>query len=179
VKRRQGLIMGGLGAGAAAAGVWWASRAPSPESSDDTPVEAGIWGTEMATPNGSTLRLADFRGRWLLVNFWATWCPPCVREMPLLEAFYKANAGKSWQVVGIAADQAEAVKSFLTRQAVSYPLALAGFAGIELSRQLGNLAGGLPFTVLFAPDGQVMQRHTGELKEDVLSAWAQLKLPRS
>jgi thiol-disulfide isomerase/thioredoxin len=176
MKRRQGLLALGAGAAAVAvgAGVWWArQRSPATTDTASPPVDAAMWGLELQTPQGTPLRLADYRGRWLMVNFWATWCPPCIREMPLLEAFYKANAAKSWQVIGIAADEAEAVKTFLARQPVSYPVALAGFGGIELSRQLGNMAGGLPFTVVFTPQGEVAHRHMGELRSDVLETWVQ------
>jgi thiol-disulfide isomerase/thioredoxin len=174
MKRRQSVALAGAGLLAAGAGAWWATRGPTSGDPDNPPVDTGLWSTELRTPQGQTLRWADHRGRWLLLNFWATWCPPCIREMPLLEAFYKANFNKNWQVIGIAADQAEAVNAFLARQPVSYPVALAGFAGIDMSRQLGNIAGGLPFTVVFRPDRQVAQRHTGELKSDVLDTWAQL-----
>lgn len=175
MNRRQGLLTAGAGAAAlaAGAGVWWARQRPPAADPSSPPVDAAVWGLELQTPQGAPLRLADYRGRWLMVNFWATWCPPCIREMPLLEAFYKANAAKSWQIVGIAADEAQAVNTFLARQPVSYPVALAGFGGIELSRQLGNMAGGLPFTVVFTPQGEVAHRHMGELREDVLGAWVQ------
>jgi thiol-disulfide isomerase/thioredoxin len=172
---RRGVVIAGVGAAAAAAGagLWWARQPAAGASAPSSgTIDSAIWNLAMQNPQGGTLRLADYRGRWLLVNFWATWCPPCIREMPILESFYKANVGKNWQLVGIAADQAEAVNAFLTRQPVSYPVALAGFGGIELSRQLGNLAGGLPFTVVFTPDGKVAHRHIGEVKADVLASWA-------
>lgn len=176
MKRRQGLVIAGAGAAAAlaGAGLWWArQRTPAPADPASPPVDAAVWDLALQTPQGGSLRLADHRGRWLLVNFWATWCPPCIREMPILESFYKANVDNNWQVIGIAADEAEAVKTFLARQPVSYPVALAGFGGVEMSRQMGNMAGGLPFTLVFTPQGEVAHRHMGELKPDVLAMWAQ------
>ncbi|MGA8513867.1 MAG: TlpA disulfide reductase family protein, partial [Burkholderiaceae bacterium] len=99
----------------------------------------------------------------LVLNFWATWCPPCVEELPLLEAFYKLNAAKNWQVIGIAVDNAKAVKQFLGKMPLSFPTPVAGLAGTELSRSLGNVSGGLPFTVVFDASGQVALRHIGKL----------------
>lgn len=173
---RRGWLWGGaLGALALAGGSaawWWRHGQTRGGPAEADPLQA-LWSLELQQPEGGVLRLAEQRGRWLLVNFWATWCPPCVREMPVLDAFHKAQSARQWQVIGIAADNAAAVSTFLKQQPVSYPVALAGFAGIELSRQLGNLAGGLPFTVVITPQGAVAHRHMGELKADVLQAWAQ------
>jgi thiol-disulfide isomerase/thioredoxin len=169
MNRRQQLgALAAVGSLAVGAGAGWWQYSTKRVDSSEKPADTSIWNQELPTPQGQTLRLIDHRGRWMLLNFWATWCPPCIREMPLLEAFYKENAAKGWQVVGIAADQAEAVNAYLMRQPVSYPIALAGFAGIEMSRQLGNLAGGLPFTVVFDPHGELVHRHVGELKSDLL-----------
>jgi len=125
------------------------------------------------TPSGGRLAMQSLRGRPLVVNFWATWCPPCVREMPALDRFAHAFAGRGWQVVGVASDTAENVREFLARTPVSYPIGLAGFGGIELSRQLGNPSGGLPFTVLVSKTGQLAHRHIGELQNDQLARWAE------
>ena len=116
--------------------------------------------------------MAGFRGRPLLVNFWATWCPPCVREMPELDRFSRDFAGRGWRVVGVAADQAGPVLEFLRRTPVSFPIGLAGFAGVELSRKLGNLSGALPFSLLLAADGRVLHRKLGETRFDELASWA-------
>ncbi|MDR0478771.1 MAG: TlpA family protein disulfide reductase [Burkholderiaceae bacterium] len=116
--------------------------------------------------------LAAFRGRPLLVNFWATWCPPCVTEMPLLSFFYAQRGVHDWQCLGLAVEDKRApVVRFLARAPVSYPIALAGLAGVQLSRGLGNTQGGLPFTLLFDANGQVKYRKTGQLQPSDLSAW--------
>jgi thiol-disulfide isomerase/thioredoxin len=106
--------------------------------------------------------MADFRGKPLLLNFWATWCPPCVEEMPLLDTFYQQK-DRGWQVLGLAVDQAPAVQKFLQRLPVSFPIGMAGLAGVDLSRALGNATGGLPFTVVFSPEGEVAHRQIGKL----------------
>ena len=118
--------------------------------------------------------LTEFRGKWVLVNFWATWCPPCIKELPLLDAFYARQRVRGWQVLGLAIDQPGNVQAFLQRSPVQFPMALAGAGGAEVSRSLGNERGGLPFTVLFAADGSILQRKMGQLSERDLSDWAQL-----
>jgi thiol-disulfide isomerase/thioredoxin len=113
--------------------------------------------------------MADFRGQPLVLNFWATWCPPCVEEMPLLDTFYRQQKDQGWQVLGLAVDQAPAVQQFLRRLPVSFPIGMAGLPGVELSRALGNTTGGLPFTVVFSPKGEVAHRQIGKLTADDLT----------
>jgi len=136
---------------------------------------ASFWTQPYPTPEGATIDLAGQRGRPLLLNFWATWCPPCVREMPALDAFHRQQGPGGCRVVGLAVDQAPAVREFLLRQPVSYPIVLAGLGGLQLGRLLGNEAGGLPFSVLIAADGRMIARQLGELPESTLAEWATLK----
>ncbi|MGS5085368.1 TlpA disulfide reductase family protein [Hydrogenophaga sp. A37] len=167
------LWMGGVAAVAMAAGAgaaWWRLRPGELLSG----AEAAFWATELPGVRGETVALQRFLGRPLLVNFWATWCPPCVEELPLVNAFYRANEPAGWQVLGLAVDQAAPVRSFLQRLPLDFPVALAGLAGTELGRSLGNASGGLPFTVVFGADGTVMHRKLGKLSESDLSLWAGL-----
>lgn len=138
------------------------------------PVE-GLWDLAWDTPQGTTLSMASFRGRPLLLNFWATWCPPCVEELPLINAFYQENKAKGWQVLGLAVDSLAPVQLFLKKMPLDFPLGLAGLSGAELGRNLGNLTGGLPFSVVLGADGQVLQRKLGRLKAADLAAWVRLK----
>ncbi|HZE92712.1 MAG TPA: TlpA disulfide reductase family protein [Rhizobacter sp.] len=111
------------------------------------------------------------RGKPLLLNFWATWCPPCVKEMPMLDAFYREQAAKGWQVLGLAVDNPMPVREFLAKLPVSFPVGLAGLGGVELSRRLGNALGGMPFTVVFDRSGTTSLHKTGALTPNDLSDW--------
>jgi thiol-disulfide isomerase/thioredoxin len=167
---RRNLITAGVAAAATAAGAaayLWQRRAEPADAAS-----AELWGLDFETPGPGRLAMASLRSQPLVLNFWATWCPPCVREMPALDRFYRDHRAKGWQVLGLAADNAAAVRKFLADTPVAFPIALAGFAGIDLSRRLGNLSGGLPFTVLYGREGQVLKRHIGETHYEQLAAWA-------
>ncbi len=170
--QKRTLLTGGVALAACAAGAgvaWWRQSRTAPP----TAVEA-FWASHFDGPNGEPVVMRRFGGRPLLLNFWATWCPPCVQELPLLNAFHAEHAGRGWQVLGLAADQAGPVRQFLQKQPLAFPVGLTGFAGIELSRSLGNLGGSLPFSVLFGRDGAVLHRKTGKLDAGDLAQWAQL-----
>jgi thiol-disulfide isomerase/thioredoxin len=170
--RRRALLYAGIGAAAAIAGGAVAIR--QWEGRGSASVDPSLWAATFETPTGSPLAMQAFRGKPLVLNFWATWCPPCVEEMPLLDAFSRQNAGKSIQVVGLAIDQPSAVRAFLQRTRVSYPVGLAGLGGTELAKALGNESGGLPFTVVVGADGQVVQRRIGRVSQADLGRWSLL-----
>ncbi|MBL8287009.1 MAG: TlpA family protein disulfide reductase [Rubrivivax sp.] len=167
--RRRWLLLAGATAGAAGLGAAWWSRQRTGVLSEPAP--ADFWTLRLPQPGGGELAFATLRGRPLLVNFWATWCAPCIREMPALDRFASQFRDKGWQVVGIAVDQDKPVRDFLSQNRVSYSIALAGFDGITLSRQLGNEGGVLPFTVAFDAAGNVARRHLGETRFEMLADW--------
>lgn len=179
---RRGLIAGvATVAVAAGAGLaWWRSQqggASAPAVGVPLADQSGaaqFWPLEFETPQGPKLAMASLKGKPLLLNFWATWCAPCIEEMPMLDAFYRQNTAKGWQVLGLAIDQPSSVRKFLEHTKVTFPIGLAGFAGTELTKTLGNLAGGLPFSVLFDREGRIVQRKIGKLSEADLQAWSGL-----
>jgi thiol-disulfide isomerase/thioredoxin len=167
--RHRRLLMAGLGVAGAIAGAGVAIWRHQPESKGDA---SALWGLTFDTPTGQQIPMASLRGKPLLVNFWATWCPPCVEELPLLDRFAREHAVNGWQVVGLAVDQPSSVRKFLAATPVTFPIGLAGLEGTELGKSLGNTAGGLPFTVVLAADGAVRERRIGKLAPADLVRWA-------
>lgn len=158
------------GAGAA----WWKNRslvdAPSLAPVADNGVVGAFWNLSFDTPDGTGFPASSFRGKPLLVNFWATWCPPCIEELPLLDSFYSATKGVV-QVLGLAVDQPSAVRKWLQARPLAFPVGMAGLAGTELSKSLGNTAGSLPFTAFFGSNGDVLYRKTGKVTPGDLALW--------
>jgi thiol-disulfide isomerase/thioredoxin len=174
VSRRTMLVAGAAATLAGLGAAWWGAQPTKASNTVSEPVE-GFWALQWDAPQGGLVRLSEFRGRPLLINFWATWCPPCVEELPLINAFFEKNKANGWQVLGLAVDKPVAVQAFLQKLPLRFPVALAGLSGAELGRNLGNLAGGLPFSVALAGDGRVIQRKMGKLTAADLDAWAALK----
>lgn len=170
--RRRGLLLAGAGAVGLAAGagvaLWRYRVREAPDTADL------LWSMSFQTPQGADVAMRALRGRPLLLNFWATWCPPCIEELPLLDAFFRENARHGWQVLGLAIDQPSAVRAFLQRTPVTFMIGLAGMQGTELTKALGNMAGGLPYTVVIGADGTIRQRRMGRVSEPDLRAWARL-----
>jgi thiol-disulfide isomerase/thioredoxin len=168
VKRRTwlgaGLGLAALGAGAGFA--IWRTRA------DHAHAEASFWQMVLERPDGGSLAMASLRGQPVLLNFWASWCAPCIKEMPLLDRFHREQRGRGWQVVGLAIDSAAPVKDFLSRMSVGFPIVLGGLGGVELTRGFGNRNANLPFTVVFDTAGHVQETKLGAVHPDDLERWA-------
>ncbi len=158
-------------AGAAGVGLAWRQYRVEPVSS---PAHAEFWALELETPQGQPLVMQAFQGKPLLLNFWATWCPPCVEELPMLNAFFHAHRAQGWQVLGLAVDQPSAVRRFLEKLPLDFPVGMAGLAGTELSRSLGNVSGGLPYSVVFDRSGAAIHQKIGKVTDADLAQWAQL-----
>ena len=168
---RRRLMYGGVAVAAAAAGLggaWWRERG---SGSKGEALDAAFWAQRFDRPEGGELEFSKLRGKPLLLNFWATWCPPCVEEMPMIDRFFRESGGNGWQVVGLAIDQPSAVRKFLQKTPVSYPVGLAGLQGTELVKSLGNTVGGLPFTLVLSGDGTVAARKMGKLEPADLDGW--------
>jgi thiol-disulfide isomerase/thioredoxin len=163
-------LLAGVGLAAAAGGaLWYSRRAPAPGADAELP--ADLWSLRLSRPEGGELVMATLRGRPLLVNFWATWCPPCVKELPEIDRFWQRHAARV-AVVGLAIDNLEPVRAFLQRQPVGFAIGLAGMPGTAVARSLGNAQGVLPFTVLLDGKGMVLRKKLGETTLDELESWA-------
>jgi thiol-disulfide isomerase/thioredoxin len=131
---------------------------------------AKLYAQSLNDLSGKPQALSQWKGKPLLVNFWAPWCAPCVQEMPELSEMAAKDGGKHFNVIGIGIDSPSNLSEFARKTKVSYPLYVGGMSGTDLSRDLGNANGGLPFTVLIGPDGQVRKTYLGRLKFEQLRA---------
>ena len=138
------------------------AAAPSPATN--------LYAQSLNDLGGKPQALAQWKGKPLLVNFWATWCGPCVQEMPELSALANEEGGKRYNIIGVGIDSPSAMSEFATKHNIKYPLLVGGMGGTELSKAFGNTNGGLPFTVLIGADGQVRKTYLGKLKFDELKA---------
>lgn len=127
---------------------------------------------ELAALDGPprALDAAEWSGRLRLVNFWATWCAPCVHEMPLLDAYDAAR--EDLIVIGIALDQADPVRAFVANVGIRYPILLDTPGPADSSVRLGNARGVLPYSVLLDADGRLVATRVGDFEDrDALDAW--------
>ncbi|GAA4859302.1 TlpA family protein disulfide reductase [Luteimonas vadosa] len=122
---------------------------------------------------GRVVLPADFTGRPLLVNVWASWCGPCIAEMPELQRFSVEQGDNGVQVVGIALDEEDAVRAFLARVPVSYPIAVDAPGPGDAGVQLGNRRGVLPYSVLISAEGRLLKQQIGPFEAGEIDAWVQ------
>ncbi|WP_228257977.1 TlpA family protein disulfide reductase [Pseudoxanthomonas winnipegensis] len=166
-----------------AAGWWWGagSRRPTTEAPSPAPATPTV---PMATvgeampalvlpdPDGKSVDLAQLAGgRPLLINAWASWCAPCVKEMPELDRFAAAQGARGVQVVGLALDSAQNVQQFLQRVPVRYALVLDTPGPADASVRLGNRAGVLPYSVLVGADGRILRQKVGPFADGEIERW--------
>lgn len=114
----------------------------------------------------------DLGGRPLLVNVWASWCGPCIEEMPELQRFASSQGGSGTQVVGIALDDTEAVRDFLQQVPVDYRILVDAPGPADAGVRLGNPAGVLPYSVLVSADGRLLKQRIGPFAHGEIDGWA-------
>jgi thiol-disulfide isomerase/thioredoxin len=125
---------------------------------------------EISLPDlsGKQRSMKEWQGKVLVINFWATWCPPCLKEMPEFEAMQNELSGKGLQFIGIAIDDAEPVKEFIASKKITYPILLGEDQGTKIAHDLGNIVNTVPFTVVVNKKGLVVKSHMGELTREQL-----------
>jgi peroxiredoxin len=148
-------------------GVYFALHRLEPQPPDSSASNT-LFALTLSDAQGRSQPLSQWQGKILVVNFWATWCPPCVEEMPELVDLQKEMASRNIQVVGIGIDSASNISEFAQKHKIDYPLYIAGATGTELSKQLGNQIGALPFTVVINVNGKIEKTYLGRLKFDRL-----------
>lgn len=161
-------------------GLWFAGHhtrpaiAPPPQRAAVAAAQPGDAMPAITLPDihGHPVDLARFRGRPLLINVWASWCGPCVEEMPALTAFADAQGDSGVQVLGLALDTPEGVRDFLARIPVAYPIVLDTPGPADASVRLGNAQGLLPYSVLVDAEGRIVKQKLGPFSAGEIEAWA-------
>ena len=118
------------------------------------------------TPDGKTVDTQKWQGKVLVVNFWASWCPPCVEEMPALDKLQQEFLQQNVLFVGIGIDSPSNIREFLSKTPVSYPIVIGGLEGSNLSKQMGNSQGALPYTIIINAKGKASYSKLGKISED-------------
>ncbi len=126
---------------------------------------------ELIDLNGVSHRRADYAGQVLLLNFWASWCAPCLKEMPRLQAAYSSHQAQGFAILGPAIDDSADAAAAAARLEVSYPVSAGGAELFALMDALGDTLGALPFSVLIDRQGRIVERHWGELDQATLDHW--------
>jgi peroxiredoxin len=160
----QWVIIAGIALGALAAGVYF-GRTGSPEAA-----ATALLGLSLPDIDGREQRLDQWKGKVLVVNFWATWCEPCREEMPDFVRAQAASSAKGLQFVGIAIDQPDKIRQFAKELQLNYPSLVGGYGALELSKTFGNKLMALPFTLIIDRGGQVAYAQMGPLKPGKLEA---------
>lgn len=142
--------------------------APNAQPVSGESAVAQLWSAPVTTVDGKPQTLSSLKGHPIVVNFWASWCGPCVEEMPALSQLQRDYAGKCIQFVGLGVDSDKNVQAFLQKVKVAYPVYVTGFGGADLARAFGNSAGGLPFTVVIDANGEIRSTKLGQIDPQAL-----------
>jgi peroxiredoxin len=118
--------------------------------------------------DGKSYRLSDMRGKVVVINFWATWCPPCREEIPLFLSLRKKYSAAGFEIVGISVDDVSKVMQYRDAMHIDYPLLNGQQQGMSLMASLGNRTGGLPYSVIFDRNGNVIDLKSGAYKQQEL-----------
>jgi thiol-disulfide isomerase/thioredoxin len=169
VRRNALMAAGGVLACAAGAmgGYWWVNRGGADKgaaASGSNPELARLFNAQFIGLDGETVAISRWRGKTLLVNFWATWCGPCREEMPDFVRAQTDFGGKGLQIIGLAVDRKEPVVRFAKELSINYPILMADVAWLDEVKKMGNPQGVLPYSVVFGADGAMMLNRVGKVK---------------
>jgi len=135
-----------------------------------SPAAEVFYAQRLPDATGIERAMSEHRGKVVVVNFWATWCVPCVEEIPTFSRVHAEHAGRV-AFVGLGIDSPSNIASFNARFKPSYPLVVAGAGGTELARAFGDNAGALPYTIMLGPDGRIIASRLGRVDEATLQKW--------
>jgi len=129
---------------------------------------ASIPALEISLPDvsGKQRHLSEWQGKIRIINFWATWCPPCLKEIPEFIKLQLEFKNNNIQFIGIAIEDLATVKEYLNNNPVNYPMLIGGDKAIALSQQLGNIVNAVPFSLIINQQGQIIHRQPGELSRE-------------
>ena len=164
---RRHALYAGVATVAAAAGVGVALRRHASEAVTPDALQA-VWASEFDTPKGETLKLADFRGKPLVLNFWATWCPPCREEMPELSKMQDEYKNQNLVIIGLSTEDLDTTKNFIAEHPVSYPVLAGDMQAMTFAESLGNNQSILPYTVVIDEKGQLVKAFFGRVNQTLL-----------
>ena len=167
MNRRQWISIAGIGLLALLAGVLTSQWIYRTSLATDPAIEA-FFANSWKTPDGKPVNTDQWRGKVLVVNFWASWCPPCVEEMPALDKLQQEFLSQNVLIVGIGIDSPSNIREFLEMTPISYPIVIGGLEGTNLSKQMGNAQGALPYTVIIRANGQASNSKLGKMSEEEL-----------
>ena len=115
--------------------------------------------------DGQLRNIKEWDGKVILLNFWATWCPPCLKEIPDFIELQKTYGDQGFQIIGIAVDDEQAVREYVTEIGMNYPAMVVESEGVGLAKRYGNGIGALPYTVIIKRDGEISNTIMGELSK--------------
>ena len=167
MNRRQWIIISVISLLALLAGVVSSHWISQTGLASDPSIKA-FFANSWQTPDGKPANSENWRNKVLVVNFWASWCPPCVEEMPALSKIAQEYADKNVLIVGIGIDSPSNIREFLEKTPVSYSIVIGGLEGSNLSKQMGNTQGALPYTVIINTQGKSIYTKLGKINEDEL-----------
>jgi len=167
VNRRQWIMISGISVLALLAGVFSSQWISQTGLASDPSIKA-FFANSWQTPDGKSANSENWRQKVLIVNFWASWCPPCVEEMPALDKIAQEYAPKNVLIVGIGIDSPSNIREFLLKTPVSYPIVIGGLEGSNLAKQMGNAQGALPYTVIINSKGKAIFTKLGKISEEEL-----------
>jgi thiol-disulfide isomerase/thioredoxin len=167
MNRRQWMIIATISLLALFAGVLTSQWIYKTGLASDPAVKAFL-NNPWQSSDGNVVDTQKWQGKVLVVNFWASWCPPCVEEMPTLDKLQQDFLQKNVLFVGIGIDSPSNIRDFLAKTPVSYPIVIGGLEGSNISKQLGNAQGALPYTIIIDAKGKATYSKLGKITEDEL-----------